>query len=59
MPKSMKDITDFQKLLVIKALRPDRITSALINYIIKYMGDKYIESTTFDMEATFKKKQII
>ncbi|MBR4634650.1 hypothetical protein IKO50_07065, partial [bacterium] len=54
MPKSMKDITDFQKLLVIKALRPDRITSALINYIIKYMGDKYIESTTFDMEATFK-----
>ena len=54
MPKSMQKLTDFQKLLVIKALRPDRITSAITNYIREKMTDKYIESTTFDMEATFK-----
>ena len=54
MPKSQSKLTEFQKLLVIKALRPDRITSAITNYIIKNMGDKYIESTAFDMAATFK-----
>ena len=54
MPKSMSKLTEFQKLLVIKALRPDRITSAITNYIRENMGDKYIESTTFDMAATFK-----
>ena len=54
MPKSMNKLTDFQRLLVIKALRPDRITSAITNYISEQMTDKYIESTTFDMEATFK-----
>ncbi len=54
MPKSQAKLTEFQKLLVIKALRPDRITSAITNYIRENMGDKYIESTTFDMAATFK-----
>ena len=54
MPKSQSKLTEFQKLLVIKALRPDRITSAITNYIRDNMGDKYIESTTFDMAATFK-----
>ena len=54
MPKSQSKLTEFQKLLIIKALRPDRITSAITNYIRDNMGDKYIESTTFDMAATFK-----
>ena len=54
MPKSMQKLTPFQKLLVIKALRPDRITSAITNYIRDTMTDKYIESNTFDMVATFK-----
>ena len=54
MPKSQSKLTEFQKLLIIKALRPDRITSAITNYIRENMGDKYIESTTFDMAATFK-----
>ena len=54
MPKSQSKLTEFQKLLIIKALRPDRITSAITNYIREKMGDKYIESTTFDMAATFK-----
>lgn len=54
LPKSQKDkLNEFQKLLLIKALRPDRITSAVTKYIIDSMTDKYIESTTFDMADTF------
>ncbi|MCQ2818153.1 MAG: hypothetical protein MJ252_12880, partial [archaeon] len=53
LPKSMSKLTDFQRLLIIKALRPDRITSAITAYIREKMTDKYIESTAFDMAATF------
>lgn len=54
LPKSMNNLTSFQKLLLIRALRPDRITSALTNYIIEMMTEKYIEPTTFDMNETYK-----
>ena len=51
MPKSQSKLIEFQKLLVIKTLRLDRVTSAITNYIRENMGDKYIESK-FDMTAT-------
>ena len=53
LPKSMNHLTQFQKLLIIRALRPDRITSALTNYIIEMMTDKFIENVSFDPKATF------
>ena len=43
MPKSQTKLTEFQKLLVIKALRTESITSSISNYIREKVGDKYIE----------------
>ena len=49
-----KDITNFHKLLLIRALRPDRINSALIMYISEMMGEKFIINNIFNMQETFK-----
>lgn len=46
----------FEKLLVVRALRPDRTTTALDNYIRKVMphGDEFV-----DCDSTSNSKQIL
>jgi dynein heavy chain, axonemal len=53
LPKSISHLSSFQKLLLIRALRPDRIISAVSNYIIEMMTDKYIEQAVFRMNETY------
>jgi len=43
----------FQKLLILRALRTDRVTSALSEYIAHELGDRYMNQPPFDMEDTF------
>jgi len=43
MPKAFKDLSSFHRLLLLRALRPDRLTSALLNFISEQMGELYIE----------------
>ena len=54
LPKKYKEVTEFHKLMVIKVMRPDRVSSALRLFVSKYMGTKYIEQEPFSMEETFK-----
>jgi dynein heavy chain len=54
LPKSYVGASPFQKLLIIRALRPDRITYAITNYINETMGEKYIEPLNFSMNETYK-----
>lgn len=54
LPRNFKDITYFHKLLLIRALRSDRITSALSIFVREHMGNHYIEQTPFSMIETFK-----
>jgi len=42
-PKAYKELSKFHKLLLLRALRPDRLTSALSNFVFDNMGEKYIE----------------
>ena len=53
-PRNFKDISSFHKLLMIRALRPDRITSALTMFVRERMGDQYIEIMPFSMGDTCK-----
>lgn len=53
LPKSYKEITKFQKLLLYRALRPDRVSSALNSYVGDMMGEKYIEQPPFNIFETF------
>lgn len=53
-PKSMSHLNSFQKLILIRALRPDRIVSAIGNYVIEMMTSKYMDPRIFDMNETYK-----
>jgi dynein heavy chain len=53
MPKSCKDISLFHRLLLLRALRPDRLTNALREYVQINMGIDYIESPPFDVVKTY------
>lgn len=53
-PKAMKEISKFHKLMLLRAMRPDRLTSALTQFIADIMGEKYIEQPPFSIFETFE-----
>lgn len=54
LPRNFKEISAFHRLILIKVLRPDRITSALSFFVSEKMGNGYIEQMPFSMLETFK-----
>jgi len=42
----------FQRLLLLRAMRPDRLTGALTKFIEDNLGKNYIEQAPFDIFAT-------
>jgi len=58
MPKSCKDIDLFYRILLLRALRPDRLINALRSYIEQRMGILYTEQPAFDMGQTFSEMDI-
>jgi len=60
MPELAKFPGDYQKLLgpfdrliLLRAMRPDRVTTALKTYIKDSMGEEYVFQKPFDMAATY------
>merc|ERR1719199_2412476 len=49
-----KKLTDFQKLLLIRALRSDRITGALTNFVENQMGSEYVNQDAFDAAKMYE-----
>jgi dynein heavy chain len=49
-----KKTSSFLKLLIVRALRTDRVTAALTAFIIEYMGERYMVQPPFSMEGTFE-----
>jgi dynein heavy chain len=43
LPKAFKEISKFHRLMLLRTMRPDRVTSALSNFVTEKMGEKYIE----------------
>ena len=54
LPRSYKDTGEFNKLLLLRALRPDRLISALSTFVSNVMGNQYIDQEPFKMEDTYK-----
>lgn len=48
-----KTLGDFDRLILLRCLRPDRITTALKTWIGKTMGNDYVFQSPFNMAATF------
>jgi dynein heavy chain len=54
LPLDYKNKTEFQKLLVIRSLRPDRMVNALTAFISNQIGEKYAEDVTFTLKETYE-----
>jgi len=48
-----KGLSDFEKLVLLRAMRPDRVSTALKNWIGNTMGKVYVEDPVFDMASTY------
>jgi dynein heavy chain len=53
LPLEWKNLTTFQKLLVIRCLRPDRLTMAVSKFVEEKIGAKYIQAIQADTATTF------
>lgn len=48
----------FQKMLVIKSLRPDKLTLAIQNFIVEKIGHQFIVPPTFNLAKSFKDSSV-
>ena len=48
-----KILSPFDRLILLRAMRPDRVTTALKTFIGDMMGETYVFQKPFDMEATY------
>lgn len=53
MPQDWKNASEFHKLLIIKVLRPDRITHAVAKFVREKLGDEFINPPPFSMDQVF------
>lgn len=53
LPKSIKDLSLLHRTLLLRALRPDRLSNALFDYVSTEMGLQYVEAPPFDLVTTY------
>ncbi|KAI8803834.1 dynein heavy chain and region D6 of dynein motor-domain-containing protein [Cladochytrium replicatum] len=46
-------LNPFQKLLVMRCLRPDKMTASVTKYIIEIMGKEFVEPPPFDLASSY------
>ncbi|KAK2951927.1 putative Dynein beta chain, ciliary [Blattamonas nauphoetae] len=54
LPQEWKNKSTFEKLCVIRALRSDRMTTAIEGWIEEVLGKRFVDPTPFKMEDSFK-----
>ena len=47
-------LSTFQKLLVLRCLRPDKMVPALQNFVVEHMEKKFIEPPPFDLSSSYR-----
>ncbi|KAI8896128.1 dynein heavy chain and region D6 of dynein motor-domain-containing protein [Globomyces pollinis-pini] len=52
--KWQSTLTSFQRLLVLRCLRADRVTSAIQEFVADQLGERFVEPQTSDLGALFK-----
>ncbi|KAJ9575540.1 hypothetical protein L9F63_007610, partial [Diploptera punctata] len=45
--------TGYEYMLILKCLRPDKVTNAMQDFITKYLGERFVEPQTTDLQAMF------
>uniref|UniRef100_A0A3P8V3P1 Dynein axonemal heavy chain 11 n=1 Tax=Cynoglossus semilaevis TaxID=244447 RepID=A0A3P8V3P1_CYNSE len=54
LPQDWKNKSSIQKLIILKALRPDRMTYSLRNFVEENMGTKYVEAARLEFEKLYE-----
>lgn len=49
-----KRMPAFEKLLIIRTLRPDRLTAAMSRFVANTLGKHYVTAKPFDLERSFQ-----
>ncbi|KAL0479464.1 dynein heavy chain [Acrasis kona] len=53
LPLEWKNLEPFQKLLIIRCLRPDRLTWSVTNFVGSKIGTKYVVQAPMDLAASY------
>ncbi|CAE7410117.1 ODA11 [Symbiodinium natans] len=53
LPRSARDLNQFQRLFLLRVMRQDRIGAALSQFVIDNLGQDFVEQPPFDMEVSF------
>lgn len=59
LPKAYKNIELFHRILLLRALRPDRLSGALVQYVTESLGEEFIEQPSFDPFVMYKETSTI
>jgi len=59
LPKSVKDVSLFHRILLLRALRPDRMLNALKQFVKENMGEDFVEQPAFDMTQTYDEMNVL
>lgn len=54
LPGDWKRMPEFDRLLLFRALRPDRLTAAMRKFVTNMIGAKYVTSQPYDLERSFQ-----
>ena len=52
--KWQEDLSQFQKLLIYRCLRPDKLTNAMQDFVVEHLGQQFVESQTVDLSLVFR-----
>ena len=53
-PDGWNELSQLQRMCVLRTIRPDKMKEAMQNFVIAAPGQKFIEPPPFDIEVTFK-----
>jgi dynein heavy chain len=53
-PGTFNELNSFQKILILRCLRPDKIGPALRNFVAEHLGKRYVEPPPFDLSSVYK-----
>ena len=54
LPTDWKHLKDFQRLLILRALRPDRLTVGLTNFVAESIGKFFVEDKAVPLHVSFE-----
>eukprot|EP00930_Biecheleria_cincta_P034372 TRINITY_DN23765_c0_g1_i1.p1 TRINITY_DN23765_c0_g1~~TRINITY_DN23765_c0_g1_i1.p1 ORF type:complete len:4302 (-),score=866.21 TRINITY_DN23765_c0_g1_i1:110-13015(-) len=57
-PKSMESMSEFQELMVLRCVRPDRVLPAVLSYVSSQAGEKFVTPPPFDIAGSYSDSSI-